>query len=63
MSNRRCERDLMAESLSDSPPWQVLQVEEQSDIGPLLIVWSRLHPYACRLRLSLKPGGEGGTKE
>ena len=46
VSIRSCCRSLKAENWSGSAPLQVFNVDEHVDIGPLLTVWSRLHPQA-----------------
>ena len=41
MSNQSYRSFPKAENSSGSASWQVVQVEEHFDIGPLLTVWSR----------------------
>ena len=48
MSTQSCSTSLKAENWTGSAPLQlqVLNVDEHVGIGPLLTVWSRLHPQA-----------------
>ena len=46
MSIQSCRRLLKVKIWSGSAPLQVFNVDELVDIGPLLTVWSRLHPPA-----------------
>ena len=46
MSNQSCRILPKAEHILGTDQWQVVQLEEHVDIGPLLTVWSRWHPRA-----------------
>ena len=57
MSIQSCRSLLKAENWSGSASLQLFTVDERVDIGPLLTVWSRLHPQAEVIRgaLGAKP--------
>ena len=57
-SIQSCRCLLKAEIWSGSAPLQTFNVDEHVDVGPLLTVWSRLHPQAEAIM-----GGRGRNQD